>query len=148
MKKIFLLGSSGSIGQSTLDVVRQFPDKFIIEALTVNRSASVLQSQIREFQPKIIAVGEKKVLNEIDPELLKNVEVYTGEEGLAKAARDADYDILVTAIVGFAGLKPTIEGIKRGKRIALANKETLVVAGEIIKNLCNKHNSELIPVDS
>lgn len=148
MKKIFLLGSSGSIGQSTLDVVRKFPDKFKIEALTINSNISVLQSQMREFLPKIIAVGDKKVLNEIDSELLKNVEVYTGEEGLAKAAQDADYDILVTAIVGFAGLNPTIEGIKRGKRIALANKETLVVAGEIIKNLCNKHNSELIPVDS
>ncbi len=148
MKKLFLLGSSGSIGQSTLEVVRKYPEKFEIEALTVNSNISSLQSQIKEFKPKIIAVGNEKLLNEMDAALLQNIDVYTGPEGLVEAARHAEYDILVTAVVGFAGLGPTIEGIKRGKRIALANKETLVVAGEIVNKLCGEHKSELIPVDS
>ena len=148
MKKLFLLGSSGSIGQSTLDVVRKFPERFKVEALTVNNNVSVLQAQIKEFRPKIIAVGDENAFKDIDPDLLQNIEVYTGTEGLAEAAGNAEYDILVTAVVGFAGLAPTIEGIKRGKRIALANKETLVVAGEIVNKLCKEYNSELIPVDS
>jgi 1-deoxy-D-xylulose-5-phosphate reductoisomerase len=148
MKNILILGSTGSIGINTLNVVRQFPDKFKVEALTVNTRIDLLESQINEFNPRLVVVKEKKAAAELRKKVGDKCKVLSGDEGLCEAAAECEYDILVGAMVGFAGLAPTIEAIKRGKRIALANKETLVVAGELVTKLCKQHNAELIPVDS
>ena len=147
-KKVFILGSTGSIGVSTLDVIRLHRDSFEVVGLTANRNVELLLKQVQEFNPKYIVVREEALADKVKTILSPNTIFLTGEEGLVTATRDAEYDILLSALVGFAGLQPTIEGIKRGKRIALANKETLVVAGEIITRLAKKFNAELIPVDS
>jgi len=147
-KKVFILGSTGSIGVNTLDVIRLHPEKFEVEALTINKNSELLEMQIKEFNPKLVVIRNEKTAEEILNKIPKSVEVLVGEAGLVEATKNADYDILLSALVGFSGLEPTIEGIKRGKRIALANKETLVVAGEIITELSRKYNSEIIPVDS
>lgn len=148
MKKILILGSSGSIGINTLDVIRRFRDLFEVEALAVNTKIDVLEKQIEEFHPKVVAVKNQIYANQLRKKVGNKVEVLEGEKGLIELTSKYDYDILVGAMVGFSGLIPTIEGIKRGKRIALANKETLVVAGELINKLCEEYDSELIPVDS
>lgn len=148
MKNILILGSTGSIGVNTLNVVRQFPGKFKIKALTVNTRIDLLEPQIDEFNPEVVVVKDEKAAVELRKRAGDKYRVLSGIDGLRSAAAELDYDILVGAMVGFAGLAPTIEAIKRGKRIALANKETLVVAGELVTNLCKKHNAELIPVDS
>ncbi|GMU87598.1 MAG: 1-deoxy-D-xylulose 5-phosphate reductoisomerase [Ignavibacteriales bacterium] len=148
MKKIALFGSTGSIGTATLDVVRQYPDRFSVEVLCVNTGIELLRKQIAEFHPKIVVVRDPQKAGELRTDNIYGVTVLEGDAGLTEAARTADYDIFTGAMVGFAGLEPTIEAIKRGKRIALANKETLVVAGELVKDLCLKHHAELLPVDS
>lgn len=148
MKRIFLLGSTGSIGQSALDVIRTFPDKFKVAGITAHSNISLLEKQIEEFKPEVVVVNDPAAAAQIENHIPRDFQLFTGISGLKKAAQSADYDILLTAIVGFAGLAPTIEGIKRGKRIALANKETLVVAGEFIMNLCKEYGSDLLPVDS
>jgi len=148
MKKTLILGSTGSIGINTLDVIRKHPDKFSVSALTINTRIDLLIPQIQEFNPELVVV-----VNEIAAEKLRNsgnvnCRILSGVEGLIYAASNCNYDILLGAMVGFAGLLPTIEAVKRGKRMALANKETLVVAGELITRLAKKHNAEIIPVDS
>ncbi len=151
MKNILILGSTGSIGINALNVIRSLPSKFKISALTVNKRIDLLEPQIEEFKPDIVVVKEEKPAVELRKKLQDRkikCEVLSGVDGLVWAAANLDYDILIGAMVGSAGLKPTIEAIKRGKRIALANKETLVVAGELISDLCKKYNSEIIPVDS
>ena len=148
MKNILILGSTGSIGINTLNVVRQFPDKFKVEALTVNTRIDLLESQINEFNPRLVVVKDNNAAAELRKRVGDKCKVLSGDDGLCEAAAQCEYDILVGAMVGFAGLAPTIEAIKRGKRIALANKETLVVAGELVTSLCRQHNAELIPVDS
>ncbi len=147
-KKVFILGSTGSIGVNTLDVIRLHPESFVVEALTINKNSELLEAQIKEFNPKLVVIRDEKTADKVLDSIPKSVEVFVGESGLIEATKNADYDILLSALVGFSGLEPTIEGIKRGKRIALANKETLVVAGEIITELSKKYNSEIIPVDS
>lgn len=147
-KKVFILGSTGSIGVNTLDVIRLHPEKFKVEALTINKNSELLEAQIKEFNPKLVVIRDQEIAEKVLDTIPKGVEVLIGESGLIEATKNADYDILLSALVGFSGLEPTIEGIKRGKRIALANKETLVVAGEIITELSKKYNSEIIPVDS
>ncbi len=148
MKKLFVLGSTGSIGVNTLNVVREFPEKFSVTALTVNTNIEDLADQVEEFKPDFVVIRDKASAEKFSRISRQPVQVLSGDEGLIEITKNSDYDILVSALVGFAGLAPTIEGIKRGKRIALANKETLVVAGEIIVKLCEKFNSEMIPVDS
>ena len=148
MKRILLLGSTGSIGKNTLELVRTFPDRFEIVGLTVNTNSEQLIKQIEEFKPKAVVIGNKQKADEIKNSIRYNCEILTGEEGLLEISSRDNYDILVTAIVGFAGLAPTINAIKLKKRIALANKETLVVAGELIINLCKEYGVDLIPVDS
>jgi 1-deoxy-D-xylulose-5-phosphate reductoisomerase len=147
-KKVFILGSTGSIGVSTLDVIRLHKDNFDVVGLTANKNIDLLLKQVQEFNPKYVVVKEKLFADRIKDNLPSGIILLNGESGLINATRDAEYDILLSALVGFAGLQPTIEGIKRGKRIALANKETLVVAGEIITQLAKQYNSELLPVDS
>jgi len=148
MKKILLLGSTGSIGLSTLEIVRSMPDQFEIVGLGVNNNIDKLEEQIKEFRPKSVVVTNKKNAEELKSKIKDSCDIYSGNEGLIEITKHAEYDILLSAIVGFAGLRPTIEAIKRNKKIALANKETLVVAGELIKNLCDEYKTELIPVDS
>lgn len=147
MKKILILGSTGSIGVNTLNVIRQFPSQFKITGLSVNSNISELKKQADEFHPEAVAVRNKNYADKFSASGFKG-KMFAGDEGLIEAAKNLDYDILVSALVGFAGLLPTIEAIKRGKKIALANKETLVVGGEVITNLCKAYGSEIIPVDS
>ncbi len=148
MKKILILGSSGSIGVNALNVIRNFPDRFSVEALTVNSNIDLLEQQIDEFSPSVVVVRDEKKAEELKKKVSNNVKILSGNEGLNEVAATCDYDILVSSLVGFAGLLPTIEAIKKGKRIALANKETLVVAGELVTALVRDYNAEIIPVDS
>lgn len=148
MKNILLLGSTGSIGVSTLDVLRKFKDNFNVFALTANSNIALLYEQIKEFHPKFVVVREKTKASELKNLLNDECIVLDSDEGLIEVTKNGDYDILVSALVGFAGLAPTLESIKRGKRIALANKETLVAAGKMVINLANKYNAEILPVDS
>lgn len=148
MKKVLLLGSTGSIGVNTLNVIREFKELFKVEALAVNTNIALLEEQIKEFQPGIVVVKDRKAADELRKRISGTTEILDGSQGLIEIAKKCDYDIFVGAMVGFCGLAPTLEAITRGKRIALANKETLVVAGQLVTELCRKHNSELIPVDS
>jgi 1-deoxy-D-xylulose-5-phosphate reductoisomerase len=148
MTRLLILGSTGSIGKSTLELVRSFPDKFEIAGLSVNTNIDELEKQIKEFKPRTVVVRDEHKAAELTSRIGSSCKVFTGNEGLLEITKQDNYDVFVMALVGFAGLAPTIEAIKLRKRIALANKETLVVAGEIIINLCKKHNVELIPVDS
>ncbi|MBE2281679.1 MAG: 1-deoxy-D-xylulose-5-phosphate reductoisomerase [Ignavibacteriaceae bacterium] len=146
MKKIAILGSTGSIGFSSVDVIRNLEHDFKITALTVNTKIELLLPQIKEFNPEVVAVRDRAKAAELRK--LVDCTVLEGDEGLIELAATADYDIFIGAMVGFSGLAPTLEAIKRGKRIALANKETLVVAGELVTQLCEKYGAELLPVDS
>ncbi len=148
MKNILLLGSTGSIGISTLDVLREFKDQFKVFAITANSNIDLIYKQILEFQPKFVVVREKDKAKKLREKIGDVCKVLDGEEGLIEITKNGDYDILVSALVGFAGLAPTIESIKRGKRIALANKETLVAAGKMVIGLAKEYNSEILPVDS
>jgi len=148
MKKILILGSTGSIGENTLNVIRNFPERFQVSGLTVNTRIDILELQIKEFLPQFVVVKNKLQAKELRRRIDTKTKIFSGDEGLIEAASNTDYDIMISAVVGFACLAPTIEAIKRQKRIALANKETLVAAGELVKNLVEKHNAEIIPVDS
>jgi 1-deoxy-D-xylulose-5-phosphate reductoisomerase len=148
MKKVLILGSSGSIGVNSLNVIRKFPEKFKISGLTVNYKIDVLEQQIKEFQPEFVVVTNETKAKELKSNIGNVCKVYSGYDELLKLAAQSDYDILIGAIVGFAGLAPTLEAIKRGKRIALANKETLVVAGELVTKIVLENNAEILPVDS
>ena len=143
MKRIVILGSTGSIGTQTLDIVRQHPDKFKVVGLTANNNIEKLREQIEEFKPEAVCVTDME-----KAELLKtNVSLHRGEEGLKHIAT-LDSDLLINSLVGSAGLIPTLEAIKRGITIGLANKETLVLAGEIVMREAAKHHVTIIPVDS
>jgi len=147
-KNIAILGSTGSIGRSTLEVISNFSERFRVTYLTAHRNMDLLQEQIQKFKPRAVAV-----LEECNASVLKKLtngstEIFVGEQGLCEIVSRDDVDIVVSSLVGFAGLKPTLQAIEAGKDIALANKETLVVAGEIIMNAVKKHGVRLLPVDS
>jgi 1-deoxy-D-xylulose-5-phosphate reductoisomerase len=148
MQKVLVLGSTGSIGMNTLNVIRRLPGKFKVTVLTVNTRIDLLVPQIEEFKPECVVVREEKLAAELRKRLNGKIEVLTGDKGLCSVASDTDYDIFIGAMVGSAGLAPTVEAIKRGKRVALANKETLVIAGELITDLCKKYKAEILPIDS
>jgi 1-deoxy-D-xylulose-5-phosphate reductoisomerase len=148
MKKILILGSTGSIGVNTLEIIRSFPDQFKIAGLSTNSRIDLLEEQITEFNPATVVVGNKLKADELKSRIGNKCEVLSGEEGLLELSSRGDYDIFVSALVGFAGLAPTAKAIKQKKRIALANKETLVAAGEIIINLCKEYGVDLLPIDS
>jgi 1-deoxy-D-xylulose-5-phosphate reductoisomerase len=147
-KRIALLGSSGSIGQQALEVISDFPGEFTPVYLTVNSNITVLLAQIQRYKPKGVVVLDEKIGKEVRRSVSSSVEVLYGEEGLLEIVQRDDVDIVISALVGFAGLKPTMKAIEAKKKIALANKETLVVAGEIIMPLVEKHKVDLLPVDS
>ena len=150
MKKISVLGSTGSIGTQTLEVVRQNKDELEVFALSAGTNVDLIEKQVREFMPKIAAMGDEKAAEELKTRIsdLSGVKVLAGMDGLLEMASDPGYDILVTAIVGMIGIRPTIAAIEAGKDIALANKETLVCAGHIIMPLAEKKGIKILPVDS
>lgn len=148
MKRIVVLGSTGSIGTNALEVIRNAEKKFKLVALSGNKNHKLLLEQIREFTPEYVAVGTEEGYKEIKAEF-PNMKVFLGDEGLKELAMLKDYDILLTAVSGAIGIEATVEGIKNNKRIALANKETMVAAGAYINRLLAEHpKSEIIPVDS
>ena len=148
MKKIAILGSTGSIGTQTLEVVRENRDIEVL-GLAAGNNIKLLEEQIREFKPRLAAVWKEEKAKELRENIKDlNVKVVSGMEGLIELAVLEEAEILVTAIVGMIGIRPTIEAIKAGKDIALANKETLVTAGHIIMPLAKEHNVAILPVDS
>lgn len=148
MKKIAILGSTGSIGTQTLEVVRENRDIEVL-AMAAGNNISLLEQQIREFHPALVAVWSEEKARELRT-LVRDIDVkiVTGMDGLIEVSTCPDAEILVTAIVGMIGIRPTIEGIKAGKDIALANKETLVTAGHIIMPLAKQYGVSILPVDS
>lgn len=149
MKRIAILGSTGSIGTQTLDVVREHADEYEAYALTAGRNAELLIAQAREFHPEVVVIADESRYETVREALADlPIKVWAGAEAIGDAASLPDVDVVVTAMVGFAGLRPTVAAIEAGKTIALANKETLVVAGELITELAVKHRAPILPVDS
>ncbi|SMO47281.1 1-deoxy-D-xylulose-5-phosphate reductoisomerase [Solitalea koreensis] len=149
MKRVAILGSSGSIGTQALEVIRANPDKFRAEVLTVNGSADVLIEQALEFIPRAVVISDQEKYNQVKQVLANtSIEVLAGEDALVEIVQLDSVDIVLTALVGYAGLKPTIAAIKAHKNIALANKETLVVGGDLITELAKLHKVDILPVDS
>ncbi len=148
-KHIAILGSTGSIGTQALDVIRSQREHFEVEVLSSFNNADLLISQSREFLPNAVVIGDEKKLS-IVREALSSlpVKVFAGEEALTQIVEIAEIDIVLTAMVGYAGLKPTLNAIRAGKQIALANKETLVVAGELVTKLAKEKGVNIYPIDS
>ena len=149
MKQIAILGSTGSIGTQTLDVVRQHPEEFSVYALSAHRSLDLLIQQALEFNPAVVCIADENLYQPLREALSDlPIQVMAGEKASAEMVTMPAIDVVVAAMVGYAGLRPTIEAIKANKTIALANKETLVVAGEIICRLAQRHKVSILPVDS
>lgn len=149
MKKIAILGSTGSIGTQTLDVVREHSDELQVVALAAGTNKERLKEQIKEFHPKLVSLSDEKKAQELKEELAgEQVEVICGMEGLIEVAGADSADVVVTAVVGMMGILPTMEAIKKGKDIALANKETLVTAGHLIIPMAKEYGVSILPVDS
>ena len=148
MKKIAILGSTGSIGTQTLEVVRENGDLEVL-GLAAGNNIKLLEAQIREFHPKVAAVWSEEKAKELRENVKDlDVKIVSGMDGLIEISVIPESEVLVTAIVGMIGIRPTIEAIKAGKNIALANKETLVTAGHIIMPLAKAYNVAILPVDS
>ena len=149
MKKIAILGSTGSIGTQTLDVVREHSDELQVVALAAGSNKERLKEQIKEFHPKLVSLSDEKKAQELKEELAgEQVEVVCGMEGLIEVAGADSADVVVTAVVGMMGILPTMEAIKKGKDIALANKEALVTAGHLIIPMAKEYGVSILPVDS
>lgn len=148
-KRIAILGSTGSIGTQTLDIVRNNPERFEVYALTGNRNLDLLVQQAREFKPEAVCIANETLYTPLCEALSDlPVKVWAGADAIAEMVTLPSIDVVVAAMVGYAGLKPTMEAIRAGKTIALANKETLVVAGELITALADKYHVPILPVDS
>lgn len=148
-KKIAILGSTGSIGTQALQVVRANPDRFEVYALTANNQVDLLAEQAREFMPEMVVIGNESLYTSLCEALSDlPIKVWAGADAIAQVVESEPIDVVLTALVGYSGLKPTIHAIKAGKAIALANKETLVVAGELIMNLAVQYQVPILPVDS
>jgi len=149
VKQLCILGSTGSIGTQTLDVVRAHPDRYSVYALCAHRSIDLLAEQVREFKPEVVCIADESLYESLKTQLsMLNCKVWAGADAIAEVVTMPSIDMVVAAMVGYAGLRPTIEAIKAGRTIALANKETLVVAGEIICELALQHHTPILPVDS
>lgn len=149
VKQLCILGSTGSIGTQTLDVVRAYPDRYSVYALCAHRSIDKLVEQAMEFHPEVVCIADESLYEPLKERLAAlECKVWAGSDAIAQVVTMPSIDVVVAAMVGYAGLRPTIEAIKAGKTIALANKETLVVAGEIICDLAMKHHTPILPVDS
>lgn len=150
-KQLCILGSTGSIGTQTLDIVRAYPDRYSVYAVCANRSVDKLVEQAREFHPEVVCVADESLYEELSRQLSAvhfDGKIWAGADAVAEVVTMPSIDVVVAAMVGYAGLRPTMEAIKAGKTIALANKETLVVAGEIICDLAQKYHTPILPVDS
>ena len=149
MKHLAILGSTGSIGTQTLDIVRQHPDRFSVYALTAHRSINLLIQQALEFNPAVVCIADESLYQPLRDALSDlPIQVLAGEQAIADMVTMPAIDTVVAAMVGYAGLRPTIAAIRAGKTIALANKETLVVAGELICRLAERYHVPILPVDS
>ena len=147
VKCVSILGSTGSIGRQSLDIIRHLPVK--VAALTAGSNAARMAQQCRQFQPELAVMGTEEAAKQLQKEISDlNIRVLWGEEGLLEAASIPSADCVITAVVGMVGLKPTLAAIRAGKRIGLANKETLVCAGELVMDEADKYGVEIIPVDS
>jgi 1-deoxy-D-xylulose-5-phosphate reductoisomerase len=148
-KHIAILGSTGSIGTQALEVVEAYPDRFSVEVLTANRNAELLTQQALKFKPNAVVINDEGSYPELKERLFEHgIKVYRGPEALADVVQMSEIDIVLTALVGFSGLRPTLNAIEAGKHIALANKETLVVAGELITKAARERGVNIYPVDS
>ena len=148
-KQIAILGSTGSIGTQTLDVVRNHPERFEVYALSAHRSIELLIQQAREFHPEVVCIADETLYEPLRDALADlPIKVWAGAEAIADMVTMPTIDVVVAAMVGYAGLRPTIAAICAGKTIALANKETLVVAGDLICRLAQEHHTPILPVDS
>lgn len=148
-KRIAILGSTGSIGTQSLEVIARNPDHFEVEVLTANNNTSLLIEQARQFMPNVVVIGNEEKYQQVKEALLDlPVKVYAGNKALEQVVQMESIDMVLTAMVGYSGLLPTIKAIEAGKHIALANKETLVVAGDIITKLARLKNVGILPVDS
>lgn len=148
-RHIAILGSTGSIGTQALDVISQHPDLFEVELLTANNNSSLLIEQALKFKPNAVVICNKELYSTVFEALDKeDIKIFAGIESANELVKGSNIDIVLAAMVGFSGLEPTINAVKSGKVIALANKETLVAAGSIITKLAKEHNSPILPVDS
>jgi 1-deoxy-D-xylulose-5-phosphate reductoisomerase len=148
-KKIAILGSTGSIGTQALEVIRQFPERFSVEVLTAMSQADLLIKQAIEFMPNAVVIGNEKYYNEVKSALMPHdIKVFAGEDSLCQIVQMDEIDLVLSALVGFSGLKPTLCAIEAGKHIALANKETLVVAGDLVMRKAAGKRLAILPVDS
>jgi 1-deoxy-D-xylulose-5-phosphate reductoisomerase len=148
-KHIAILGSTGSIGTQALDVIAAHPEKFEVEVLTAQSNADLLIEQAKKFKPNAVVIGNQDYYKQVKEALIPlDIKVFAGESALASVVQMDTIDLLLTALVGYAGLKPTIKAIEAGKTIALANKETLVVAGELVTQLARSKGVNIYPVDS
>jgi len=149
MTQIALLGSTGSIGTSSLEVLRDHSERFQLRGITAHRNWEMLAEQCREFQPGLAVIGDESLKSEIDRSLFpQNTELLFGQSGIERLAADPDVETVISGIVGAAGLRGTWAAVEAGKRVAIANKETMVVAGPLVVELAQKTGATLIPVDS
>ena len=149
MKKISLLGSTGSIGVNTLDVVERNPESFQILAMSAGSNVDLFAEQIRKFKPRVAALFDTQNISTLKERVVDlDVEIFSGQEGIFEVATISEVDVVVSGVVGKAGLLPAIEALKAGKNLALANKETLVIAGELVLKEAQKTGSTIIPIDS
>jgi 1-deoxy-D-xylulose-5-phosphate reductoisomerase len=148
-KNVAVIGSTGSIGRQTLDIIAQHPDKFSAEVLTANTQADLLIEQALKFNPNVVVIADKTQYAKVKEALSQtDIKVFAGKESIDDVVQMDCVDVVLMALVGFAGLSPTIKAIEKGKLIALANKETLVVAGEYVMSLAKQNNTAILPVDS
>lgn len=148
-RAIAILGSTGSIGTQALEVIDQHPDDFEVEVLTAKNNATLLIEQAKKFNPNAVVIGKEDLYNEVKDALLPlGIKVFAGENALATIVEMDTIDLVITALVGYSGLKPTMRAIQAGKHIALANKETLVVGGELITRLAKEKGVNIYPIDS
>ncbi len=148
-KQIAILGSTGSIGAQALEVINEHSDLFEVEVLTANNNSALLIEQAKKFKPNTVVITNEDKYKEVDAALFDlGIKVFAGAQSLEEVVEGENIDIVLTALVGYSGLNPTIRAIKAKKNIALANKETLVVAGDLITKLCQEYNVQIYPVDS
>ena len=148
-KHIAILGSTGSIGTQSLEVVDAHPERFVVEVLTANNNSKLLIEQSKKYKPNVVVITNESKYKEVNNALFDlGIKVFSGENSLEEVVENENIDVVLTALVGYSGLKPTIRAIKSGKNIALANKETLVVAGDLITKLCKQYGVSIYPVDS
>lgn len=148
MRKVSILGSTGSIGKNTIDIIRQHPDKFCVETLTAHKNYQLLAHQAREFKAKTVVIGDENFYTDLKQELSDtSIEILSGEEGLIAAA-SAPVDVVMSALTGIAGLMPTYTALSHSKIVAIANKESIVAAGSLMKVEAARHNCQIMPTDS